>query len=151
MVPLDNSNQQQHHHPIVWTWTNSLLFAIAVISQIGENIDEITFWMSAFPHFSSFSGYGYLFPLASLGKMLLMPFAMVGLPLFLVTISDLGRFIAELLNATYRIVWKFYRKCHCHYAMQPKMRRNSEATTISCCCRHKHVLSSFILKICVIE
>jgi hypothetical protein len=28
--------QQQYHHPIVWTWINSLLFAISVISQIAK-------------------------------------------------------------------------------------------------------------------
>jgi hypothetical protein len=32
----DGATGQQHHHPIVWTWANSLLFAISVISQIGK-------------------------------------------------------------------------------------------------------------------
>jgi hypothetical protein len=48
-ININNNNydgatgqQQQHHYPIVWTWTNSFIFAIYVVSQIGKNIDEIT-------------------------------------------------------------------------------------------------------------
>jgi hypothetical protein len=32
----DGATGQQQQHPIVWTWTNSLIFAISVISQIGK-------------------------------------------------------------------------------------------------------------------
>jgi hypothetical protein len=113
--------QQQYHYPIVWTWANSLLFAI---SQIGEilmklPLDERIHTFPTSPHFQAMA---ICFHRHLWGKILLVPFAIVGIPIFLVAITDLGRFIAELLNATYRRVWKFYRKCR--YAMQEKRRRN---------------------------
>lgn len=58
----------------LWSFVNSMLFATSLIARIG---------------------YGHLVPVTPLGKLLMFPFALFGIPLFLLTITDIGTLFAR--------------------------------------------------------
>jgi potassium channel subfamily K member 18 len=56
------------------------------------------------------AGFGHLFPITQLGKLLICPFVLIGGPLFLVAIADFGRFFAEFISFLYNYCHKQVRK-----------------------------------------
>ncbi|KAL3108550.1 hypothetical protein niasHT_015472 [Heterodera trifolii] len=73
----NNNNNSLSSLPTVWTLPNSLLFATSLVSRIG---------------------YGHIVPRTPEGKMLCQLFALIGCPLFLLLIADIGKAIANLLQ-----------------------------------------------------
>lgn len=57
-----------------------------------------------------FSGYGNLVPTTTSGRIACIIFALFGIPLLLVTIADIGKFLSEFLSFLYRSYRAFKRK-----------------------------------------
>nr|CAD2208590.1 unnamed protein product [Meloidogyne enterolobii] len=87
-----NKEKQQLNIQQNWTFVNSILFAISLISRIG---------------------YGHLVPLTPTGKTLIFPFAIFGIPLFILLVADLAKTFSLLFNWICRIsanCWRKFRK-----------------------------------------
>ncbi|CAI5455064.1 unnamed protein product [Caenorhabditis angaria] len=74
---------------LLWTYPNSMFFAATVITTIG---------------------YGNLVPTTTSGRVACIIFALFGIPLLLVTIADIGKFLSEFLSFLYRSYRAFKRK-----------------------------------------
>ncbi|KHN70643.1 TWiK family of potassium channels protein 7 [Toxocara canis] len=74
---------------MLWTYANSIFFATTVITTIG---------------------YGNLVPATQFGRVACIVFALFGIPLLLVTIADIGKFLSDLLSFLYRTYRTFKRK-----------------------------------------
>uniref|UniRef100_F1L2H2 TWiK family of potassium channels protein 7 n=1 Tax=Ascaris suum TaxID=6253 RepID=F1L2H2_ASCSU len=74
---------------MLWTYANSIFFATTVITTIG---------------------YGNLVPATQFGRVACIVFALFGIPLLLVTIADIGKFLSDLLSFLYRTYRAFKRK-----------------------------------------
>ncbi|CAD5216529.1 unnamed protein product [Bursaphelenchus okinawaensis] len=72
----------------LWTYPNSVFFATTVITTIG---------------------YGHLVPTTHVGRMVCILFALIGIPLLLVTIADIGRFLSEFLNYAHLSIRAFIK------------------------------------------
>ena len=48
-----------------------------------------------------FSGYGNIAPKTNMGKIVTLIYAMVGIPLFLMWVSQMGTFLAQLFTFIY--------------------------------------------------
>ncbi|CAO4385232.1 unnamed protein product [Caenorhabditis nigoni] len=74
---------------VLWTFPNSMFFAATVITTIG---------------------YGNLVPITISGRVACIIFALFGIPLLLVTIADIGKFLSEFLSYLYKSYRGFKRK-----------------------------------------
>ncbi|PIO76051.1 Ion channel [Teladorsagia circumcincta] len=74
---------------LLWTYPNSIFFATTVITTIG---------------------YGNLVPTTTSGRVACIIFALFGIPLLLVTIADIGKFLSEFLSFLYKSYRAFKRK-----------------------------------------
>ncbi|VDK63421.1 unnamed protein product [Onchocerca ochengi] len=74
---------------MLWTYANSIFFATTVITTIG---------------------YGNLVPATQFGRIACICFALFGIPLLLVTIADIGKFLSDFLSFLYRTYRTFKRK-----------------------------------------
>ncbi|KAK6765835.1 hypothetical protein RB195_025634 [Necator americanus] len=74
---------------LLWTYPNSIFFATTVITTIG---------------------YGNLVPTTTSGRIACIIFALFGIPLLLVTIADIGKFLSEFLSFLYKSYRSFKRK-----------------------------------------
>ncbi|VDL70844.1 unnamed protein product [Nippostrongylus brasiliensis] len=74
---------------LLWTYPNSIFFATTVITTIG---------------------YGNLVPTTTYGRVACIIFALFGIPLLLVTIADIGKFLSEFLSFLYKSYRAFKRK-----------------------------------------
>ncbi|MFH4975503.1 hypothetical protein AB6A40_002212 [Gnathostoma spinigerum] len=74
---------------MLWTYANSIFFATTVITTIG---------------------YGNLVPATKFGRIACICFALFGIPLLLVTIADIGKFLSDFLSFLYRTYRAFKRK-----------------------------------------
>ncbi|CAL8255590.1 unnamed protein product [Lota lota] len=80
-------------HPSRWNFTGSMFFCCTVFTTVG---------------------YGEIYPVTLLGKVMCILYAMVGIPLMLLVMSDIGDVLAVLLSRAYRRIHKlgkalFYR------------------------------------------
>ncbi|CAJ0566590.1 unnamed protein product, partial [Mesorhabditis spiculigera] len=74
---------------LLWTFPNSVFFATTVITTIG---------------------YGNLVPTTMVGRICCICYALIGIPLLLVTIADIGKFLSEFLSFLYKSYRAFKRK-----------------------------------------
>ncbi|CAD6192618.1 unnamed protein product [Caenorhabditis auriculariae] len=61
----------------LWTYSSSVIFTTTTVIPVG---------------------YGYIYPLSDLGKVLLIAYALLGIPLTLVTMADTGKFASQLIT-----------------------------------------------------
>lgn len=87
---------------LLWTFPNSIFFATTVITTIGM--------LKTYCPLNLVSGYGNLVPATTQGRVACIIFALFGIPLLLVTIADIGKFLSEFLSFLYRSYRAFKRK-----------------------------------------
>uniref|UniRef100_A0A0N5ALA9 Ion channel n=1 Tax=Syphacia muris TaxID=451379 RepID=A0A0N5ALA9_9BILA len=80
---------QTNGDEMLWTYANSVFFSVTVITTIG---------------------YGNLVPATRLGRIACICFALFGIPLLLITIADIGKFLSDFLSFLYRTYRSFKRK-----------------------------------------
>nr|pir hypothetical protein C52B9.6 - Caenorhabditis elegans [Caenorhabditis elegans] len=89
---------------VLWTFPNSMFFAATVITTIvqvkNRSGNRVVFSR----------GYGNLVPITVTGRVACIIFALLGIPLLLVTIADIGKFLSEFLSYLYRSYRGFKRK-----------------------------------------
>ncbi|KAI6202404.1 TWiK family of potassium channels protein 7 [Aphelenchoides besseyi] len=96
---LNETSADEH----LWTYPNSVFFATTVITTIG---------------------YGHLVPMTPTGRVFCIGFALVGIPLLLVTIADIGQFLSEFLNYLHLTIRSFEQKVRKHSRRISHFRRN---------------------------
>ncbi|XP_067310695.1 potassium channel subfamily K member 18 [Pseudorasbora parva] len=102
----DTSTQKQLHHEIEhilnefhdgkkqeWNFYSSLFFCCTVFTTLG---------------------YGRMYPLTHEGKVACILYAMVGIPLMLLVITDVGDILAVLLSKAYTRLSLFFSRCMVH-------------------------------------
>ncbi|KAG8517394.1 Potassium channel subfamily K member 18 [Galemys pyrenaicus] len=75
-----------------WSFLSSLFFCCTVFSTVGESGGTV---------FSSV-GYGHIYPVTKLGKYLCMLYALFGIPLMFLVLTDTGDVLATILSKSYR-------------------------------------------------
>ncbi|KAF7633865.1 hypothetical protein Mgra_00006724, partial [Meloidogyne graminicola] len=83
-----NSTKQLNNNNNNWSFINSFLFSISLISRIG---------------------YGHLVPMTLIGKQLVFPFAIFGIPLFILIINDLTKIFSIFFHWIYKILIKYLK------------------------------------------
>ncbi|VDK87205.1 unnamed protein product [Litomosoides sigmodontis] len=103
-----------------WTFTTALFFTATLLTTIGPlNKFEALISFSPLPPFTHpFAGYGNLVPVTFHGRMFCIVYALFGVPLILLTIADIGKFLSE------NIVWL--------YAKYTKAKKCKEKRTTVC-------------------
>uniref|UniRef100_A0A915D2S1 Potassium channel domain-containing protein n=1 Tax=Ditylenchus dipsaci TaxID=166011 RepID=A0A915D2S1_9BILA len=91
---------------MLWTYANSVFFATTVVTTIG---------------------YGNLVPVTELGRAACICFALFGIPLLLVTIADIGKFLSDGLCFLYRTYRSFKRKARLHPAFMYRDRSSQSS------------------------
>ncbi|VDP07265.1 unnamed protein product [Heligmosomoides polygyrus] len=94
---------------LLWTYPNSIFFATTVITTIDCVDDTI---MQSSMYLQHINGYGNLVPTTTSGRVACIIFALFGIPLLLVTIADIGKFLSEFLSFLYKSYRAFKRKHH---------------------------------------
>ncbi|KAM7408097.1 hypothetical protein PAMA_001990 [Pampus argenteus] len=79
--------------PERWTFFGSMFFCCTVFTTVG---------------------YGEIYPVTLSGKVVCILYAMVGIPLMLLVILDVGDFLAMLMSRAYIHFHTFYKKFHSH-------------------------------------
>nr|CAD2167717.1 unnamed protein product [Meloidogyne enterolobii] len=100
-------NKTRETTELLWTYTNSLFFATTVITTIG---------------------YGNLVPMTRLGRIACICFALFGIPLLLVTIADIGKFLSDFLNFLYKTYHAFKLKVRKQSRRLSRYRTTSNST-----------------------
>ena len=75
----------------MWTWSSALFFAATTMATIGISF----WWAKQMVKYLIFSGYGNIVPVTVSGKIACVIFALIGAPLAIITIGDLGKFLSE--------------------------------------------------------
>ncbi|XP_067092799.1 potassium channel subfamily K member 18 isoform X1 [Osmerus mordax] len=94
-------------HPTRWTFFGSLFFCCTVFTTVG---------------------YGEIFPVTLAGKMVCILYAMLGIPLMLLVISDVGDILAVLL---YKGYLRLHRLCKLLYRTWSPRRAQGKSGDIS--------------------
>ncbi|XP_051725221.1 potassium channel subfamily K member 18 [Ctenopharyngodon idella] len=100
----DTSKQEELHGKIKnilnefqkeqnWTFSGSLFFCCTVFTTVG---------------------FGHMYPVTREGKVACILYAMVGIPLMLLVITDVGDILAVLLSEAYTRLSLFFRRCMVH-------------------------------------
>ncbi|VDL91962.1 unnamed protein product [Schistocephalus solidus] len=80
-------NGEDSPDDLKWSWEGSILFAVTVITTIG---------------------YGHAVPKTNLGKLLTIGYALIGIPLVFLYLSNIGDYLATLFRTLYS---KICRRC----------------------------------------
>lgn len=80
--------------------------------------------------FCLFAGYGELYPVTLLGKVVCVLYAMIGIPLMLLVILDVGDFLAMLMSRSYICIHKLL-KLLCSHTWSP-WRTDKRAANSNC-------------------
>lgn len=73
-----------------WNFENALIFSFTVITTIGKKKQVLSLSINPF------SGYGHIVPETTIGRVFVIVYGIIGVPLTLLTIADLGMFIAKV-------------------------------------------------------
>merc|ERR1719295_1550504 len=83
---VDKGFQGDDQPSTLWTFSGALLYSITVITTIG---------------------YGHMVPITPIGKIVTMIYAVIGVPLFLLYLSNIGEIFATSFK------WTYSRLCKC--------------------------------------
>lgn len=86
----------------------SIFFLIAffLFEDIFEKISLSVMYI--FKCLFSFPGYGHIYPTTQTGRALTIVYAIVGIPLFLIALTDFGK----LFTRAIKFLWSFVRRCY---------------------------------------
>ncbi|VDK60558.1 unnamed protein product [Gongylonema pulchrum] len=90
----DDENLEEEEYS--WTFTTALFFTATLLTTIGRLLRFQQGYVKVF-----FAGYGNLVPLTFQGRMFCIIYALFGVPLILITVADIGKFLSE------NIVWLY--------------------------------------------
>ncbi|KAJ4431693.1 hypothetical protein ANN_20295 [Periplaneta americana] len=86
-----NGSDAVDFEPFVWDFYNSVFFVITVVSTIGTDTEG---WLVA--------GYGNLSPSSALGRLLMILYALVGIPMNGIVLATLAEFFSTALLKVHR-------------------------------------------------
>lgn len=86
-------------------------------------------YLSIYFHFNIvfliFSGYGHMYPTTTTGQALTIVYALIGIPLFLIVLTDFGKLFTRVI----KFVWAFVRRVY--YTGTCKKARKTTAVKVS--------------------
>lgn len=83
--------------PRLWNFYNSFFFVVTVVSTIGRNFSAIKLAdLSSF--FLFIAGYGNLHPTTDPGRILMILYAIIGIPLNGILLTSLGQFFGAVVG-----------------------------------------------------
>ena len=68
-----------------WTFASSLLFTVSVVTTIGEEYSRRLFFLLRIS-----TGYGHIAPATEVGQLVLILYALIGIPLMLMFLANIG-------------------------------------------------------------
>ncbi|GAB0094942.1 open rectifier potassium channel protein 1 [Sergentomyia squamirostris] len=86
--PVTNYTEDKYLDPYVWTFYHSFYFVFTVISTVG---------------------YGNISPNSTFGRMFMILYAIIGLPINIITLAELGNFFSRTFNKLHNR-YKQYKK-----------------------------------------
>ncbi|CAG9862608.1 unnamed protein product [Phyllotreta striolata] len=87
-----------------WSFLNGIVYAISIVTTIG---------------------YGHIYPSTQTGKALTIVYALVGIPLFLIALTDFGK----LFTRAIKFLWSFVRRLY-YTGSCRKVRKSAQVTEI---------------------
>lgn len=88
-----------------WTFSGAFLYSLTVITTIGKNIVFVFFYL--LNSYCFCIGYGNLAPRTQWGKVATILYAIIGMPLFLLYLSNIGDILAKSFK------WIYAKVCLC--------------------------------------
>lgn len=97
-----------------WSFLNGVVYAFTVITTIGmrPQLILISFYITNMLYLLLeiifFSGYGHIYPTTTTGQALTIVYSIIGIPLFLIALTDFGKLFTRCI----KFFWSFVRRLY---------------------------------------
>lgn len=92
-----------------WSFLNAVVYCLTIITTIGNwEIHQTLFSCGNINKLYLFTGYGHMFPTTTTGQALTIAYSIVGIPLFLIILTDFGKLFTRCI----KFFWSFVRRVY---------------------------------------
>ena len=89
-----------------WSFLNAVVYCLSIVTTIGTS--RFCQLVAAVSITYIFPGYGHIYPETKTGKALTIVYAIIGIPLFLLALTDFGKLFTRCI----KFLWSFVRRLY---------------------------------------